>query len=198
MNPQPKNDFNRNELILMFIENNYRVGAEIGVWKGYFSRQLCKRVPGLKLYCIDLWEPFSCDFFPKSLSKSSASENKKWYFAFESKEWQDSFYRSACWRLSKYNAIIIRKASMEAVKDFPEGSLDFIYIDANHSYDFVMQDLIEWSKRVRIGGIISGHDYDPDWGVKQAVDDYVRINNIDNCFYSGKTGQSSSFWWMKK
>lgn len=87
---------------------------------------------------------------------------------------------------------------MEAVKDFPNNFFDFVHIDGDHSYDAVMNDLIEWSKRVRVGGIISGHDYDPDWAVKLAVDDYVKNNSIDNCFYSVEKRISPSFWWEKK
>ena len=47
----------------------------------------------------------------------------------------------------------------DAVKDIEDSSLDFVHIDGDHSYDFVMQDIILWGRKVRIGGIISGHDY---------------------------------------
>src|SRR4029078_5218989 len=48
---------------------------------------------------------------------------------------------------------------MEAVKDFKDESLDFVYIDGNHQLRYVIEDLVEWSKKIRSGGIISGHDY---------------------------------------
>ena len=48
---------------------------------------------------------------------------------------------------------------MEAVKQFKDGSLDFVYIDGNHTFEYVINDIAEWSKKVRKGGIISGHDY---------------------------------------
>ena len=48
---------------------------------------------------------------------------------------------------------------MEALADFEDNSLDFVYIDANHDFVNFTQDLHEWYKKVRVGGIISGHDY---------------------------------------
>ena len=53
-----------------------------------------------------------------------------------------------------------------------------MYIDADHCFDSVMQDIIVWSARVRIGGIVSGHDYDNE-DVKTAVDTYVKIHNCE-------------------
>ena len=48
---------------------------------------------------------------------------------------------------------------MDAVKTFEDGSLDFVFIDGNHAFEYVTEDIAEWSKKVRKGGIISGHDY---------------------------------------
>ncbi len=48
---------------------------------------------------------------------------------------------------------------MEAVEDFADGSLDFVYIDGNHQFKYVADDICEWSRKVRRGGVISGHDY---------------------------------------
>jgi predicted O-methyltransferase YrrM len=74
----------------------------------------------------------------------------------------------------------MRKMSMEAVEEFEKESLDFVFIDSNHSFDYVMEDLIEWSKRVRKGGIISGDDYFHfrKAGVIEAVDTYTRVHGI--------------------
>ena len=51
---------------------------------------------------------------------------------------------------------------------FEDGSLDFIFIDASHQYPDVLKDIKLWSKKVKIGGYITGHDIDMD-GVRQAV-----------------------------
>src|SRR3989344_6048454 len=53
----------------------------------------------------------------------------------------------------------IKDLSMNAVKSFEDNSLDFVYIDANHSEPYITQDITEWYKKLKVGGIISGHDY---------------------------------------
>ena len=71
---------------------------------------------------------------------------------------------------------------MEAIKDFKPESLDFVYIDANHSYKNMKDDIEGWSKIVRKGGIVSGHDYghfkhkDRNLGTKKAINEYIEKN----------------------
>ena len=98
--------------------------------------------------------------------------------------------------------MIIRASSMDAVRDFQPESLDFVYIDANHSFDYVMQDIIEWSRRVRKGGIVAGHDYTQkkkyeDLHVVEAVAAYTGIRRIRPWFIVGSEAEVHSFWWMK-
>ena len=114
----------------------------------------------------------------------------------------DPWPRKNCeWRLRRFDAEIIKKTSMEAVREIPDNFLDFVYIDANHEFDFVMSDIIFWSDKVRSGGIVSGHDYQPpQWGngVKTAVYAYTREHNIDKwyltCEESVKDNNPSWFW----
>ena len=79
---------------------------------------------------------------------------------------------------------IIIEPSVEASKRFDKGSLDFVYIDANHSYEAVKQDIISWIPKVKSGGIISGHDYEyvdlatNERSVKKAVDEIFGKKNI--------------------
>ena len=87
---------------------------------------------------------------------------------------------------------------MDALNDFEDNSLDFIHIDANHKFDFVMEDLIGWAKKVRSGGIISGHDYFNWTGgdVVLAVDTYTRAHKIKDWFITNEP--IPSFFWVKK
>ncbi len=90
---------------------------------------------------------------------------------------------------------------MDAVKDFEDNSLDFVYIDANHEYDYVKQDITEWTKKVKPGGIVAGHDYirlrQPrneankhfQYGIKEAVFHYTTENNIRPWFVLGLTAE---------
>jgi hypothetical protein len=133
-------DCSRSDLPQFFADMGYKVGVEIGVENGFFSEEILRA--GLKLYSIDPW--IHC---PNWRYQRAQIEMEK-------------IYEKAKKRLGKYeNSTIIRKISMDAVTDFANESLDFVYIDGNHEFRYVAEDIYEWTKKVRKGGIISGHDY---------------------------------------
>ncbi len=139
-NPAEIPDCSRDDLPQFFVEMGYRVGAEIGVDKGEFSVKFCQA--GLKLFAVDPWR-YDDDYQDRHSQKRL-----------------DSFYELAKKVLSPYSSsAVIRKTSMAAVSDFADASLDFVYIDANHQLRYVIEDLVGWSKKIRPGGCISGHDY---------------------------------------
>ena len=72
----------------------------------------------------------------------------------------DGFEKEARERMAPYkNYIIIKELSMEVVKYFKDNSFDFVYIDAGHDFASFTNDLHFWLKKVKPGGIMSGHDY---------------------------------------
>src|SRR3990167_9603367 len=77
---------------------------------------------------------------------------------------------------------ILRETSMGALKYFADDSLDFVFVDGNHEYEEVYKDITEWTKKVKKGGIMVGHDYIKDdfrkYGIIEAVNQYVEENNI--------------------
>ena len=178
------------QLLTHFKELGFKVGAEIGVSQGHFSEAMLQEIPGLKLYCVDVWKPYHGNrWMPKN--------NRA-----------DVYFEIAKKRLAPYNATLIRKYSMDAVKDFADGSLDFVYIDANHALSYVVEDLREWSKKVRVGGIVSGDDYFhfKGAGVVEAVDAYTKEHGITFNLtdpYPDKIQdrgcqEQPSFWWVKQ
>jgi hypothetical protein len=82
---------------------------------------------------------------------------------------------------------------MDALKEYTDGSLDFVYIDGDHSFPYIAQDIYEWSKKVRVGGMVSGHDYfnTPPHAsnvlchVKAAVDAYTRLYRMTKWYVIG-------------
>lgn len=69
---------------------------------------------------------------------------------------------------------IICEDSAESAKHFDNGSVDFVYVDAGHSYACVSADIAAWWPKVKLGGTLAGHDYSTSWpDVKQAVNDFV-------------------------
>jgi len=71
----------------------------------------------------------------------------------------DAFHDQAKARLEPFGCTIVRKFSVEAAKDFADGSLDFVYIDGNHEFSHVAADLAAWIPKIRKAGIVSGHDW---------------------------------------
>uniref|UniRef100_A0A6H1ZSN1 Putative methyltransferase n=1 Tax=viral metagenome TaxID=1070528 RepID=A0A6H1ZSN1_9ZZZZ len=187
-------DCSRDDLPGFFREKGYRVGAEIGVLKGEFTEKFCQA--GLKIFAIDPWRAFR---------GQGRDQNRQ--------EQQNEYYETARNRLAPYaNCTIIRKTSMEAVNDFSPSSLDFVYIDGCHEFPYVAQDIYEWSKIVKKGGVISGHDYfntHPGANnvlchVKAVVDAYTTLYKIDNWWLFGcmKRGSGShkfhSWMWVNR
>jgi len=129
----------------LFCELDYKVGVEVGVDRGEYSEVLLKDNPNLRLYSVDPWS--AGEYTPGM----SGVNEKQAYF--------DGCYEETVKRLAPYNCEIVRKTSMEALKDFEDNSLDFVYIDANHDFLNFTMDLQGWMRKVKPGGIISGHDY---------------------------------------
>jgi hypothetical protein len=190
-------DVVRNDLPEFFKSMGYTAGVEIGVYKGYFSKTIAES--GLILYSIDPWKAYG------DYADGDRFQDR-----------QDYLYRNALHRLSPYpNCTIIRSTSMNALNRFADESLDFVYIDGHHGFKFVAEDIWEWSKKVRQGGIISGHDYGlagkpPDdpytLHVKYVVDAYTAACGIKTWYVLGRKnapeGEKRDNWrswfWFKQ
>jgi len=90
--------------------------------------------------------------------------------------------------MSNYNNVsILQMTSAKAAEIFCDGSLDAVYIDANHNYENVKQDISMWLPKLKDGGMMTGHDYQ--WtDVKKACDEL--IGPVDKIFRDGS--------WFKK
>jgi hypothetical protein len=174
----------RIELAQLFAELNYKIGVEVGVEVGLYSEALCKSNPSMKLHCVDSWEAYEGY---NELGKDRAMVN----------------YKEASRRLEPYNCVINKAFSMDAVKDFEYNSVDFVYIDGNHDFKHVACDIADWSKVVRSGGIVSGHDFRRSKGtryimhVKDVVQAYAYAYAIRPWFVLN--GDSVPSWmWVKQ
>lgn len=172
----------RGDLAKHFAQLGFTKGAEVGVADGRFSEYLCKVIPHLQLICVDPWEKYP--------------DNKR-YRGYSRRDGNRPNEELARERMDPYNAMMLKEFSMDAVRNIPIDSLDFVYIDAHHDFDYVMQDIIEWSKRVKKGGIISGHDYYDfiSSGVKEAVDVYMVAHKIPNLYL---TQEKEPSWYFVK
>lgn len=174
----------RLDLAKLFNDLGYKTGAEIGVESGKYSKIICDNNSLDKLYCIDSWTT------AYGYSEPGKGENT-----------MQRRYKAAQEILSGYPCEIIKKTSMDAVKDFSPNSLDFVYIDANHDFDYVLEDITEWAKIVRPGGIVSGHDYVAQnyshtikYGVIDATNNYIKAHHIHPLFVFGDERSASWFF----
>lgn len=172
----------RIELIKEFTPRGYKIGAEIGVLEGSFSRAMCRYNPGIKLYAIDGWEILE-------------NGHKR----FDRQVWT---YNRAVRKLEPYNVEIIKEFSVKAAERFSDNSLDFVYIDADHTYRAVKEDIEAWAPKVRPGGMVAGHDYNLE-DVARAVDEYAKNNGIEimrtDCdSQNERTGNTEYSWYFIK
>lgn len=165
----------RLDLIRWIRELDFKVGAEIGVDRGNFSKQILDLNPQLKLYGIDPWLKY--DDYREYIDQADL----------------DSVYEQMQARLQNEiktkDFVPIRKKSMDALTDFADESLDFVYIDANHEGNYPYEDIAGWAKKVKKGGIIAGHDYVRvkvlHFTIKDALDKYTEENEIKPWFVLG-------------
>jgi hypothetical protein len=181
--PQVTKTGNRQDLAGLFAALGYQKGAEIGVWAGAFSEVLCKAIPGVQLTCVDPWQAY------KTYRERKNNQRRL-----------DIAYSETIARLQPFRATVWRMMSLEAAAQIPDGSLDFVYIDANHQEPFISQDLAAWAPKVRSGGIVAGHDYHfkPKHPflqqVKPAVDAFTRAHRIAPWYVLAAEKAPSYFW----
>lgn len=154
----------RDDLGLILDQLNFiHEGAEVGTYRGDFSAQLLTKWHGQKLYSVDCWQ---------EQPKEVYSDNPPG---------QERNFQLTLAKLSpfKYRSEVIRAFSIDAAKHFPNGYLDFVYLDANHSYEATQADIHAWGPKVRNGGLLCGDDYTASYpGVIQAVNEFARQMNL--------------------
>ncbi|MEM4258240.1 MAG: class I SAM-dependent methyltransferase [Candidatus Thermoplasmatota archaeon] len=161
-----KNHFNKKKVI----------GAEIGVLRGYNTRNILRHLNIDKIYLIDPYMMYE-GIDEKQDPKVPHSK------AF--------LYAQKVLKKYKEKIIWIRKMSSEAINDVPE-NLDFVYIDGNHLYDYVLKDLELYYPKVKPGGVLCGHDFNhPD--VARAVAEFSQKKKV-----SFQTHGYPTDWWIKK
>lgn len=167
-------DCSRDELPEFFKELGFKTGAEIGVLWGKNLEKYCEA--GLAMYGIDPYQSYEDHVCTNYINE---------------------VYRQTVEKFSIYpNCRIIRKMSMDALADFPDRSLDFVYIDGNHKFGYVAMDLMKWAKKVRKGGIIAGHDYYCHKGDREnrfvgpVVDAFTETYDIADWYLLGKKNPS--------
>ena len=119
-------------------------GVEVGAAFGLFSSRIASVWKGKQLFMVDPWTNLpTTEYF----EGHAEVDYEQWYRDCQGLAAADS------------RITLIRKRSAEAAPDFTVNSLDWVYIDANHDYAHVMQDLDLWYPKVKVGGLVGGHDF---------------------------------------
>ena len=143
------------------------VFIEIGTWlgrsAGFMGLRIKESGKKIRFYAIDLFAPYI----------QGGVEQKGVTF--------DEF--NANMAPVRNYVIPIRGSSHDVCSQFEDCSVDFLFIDGNHTYEFVRKDLELWFPKIRAGGVIAGHDYSWD-GVRRAVDEFFfGKGDIDMSYY---------------
>jgi hypothetical protein len=119
-------------------------GIEIGTFKGELSKEILQMWNGT-LYMLDVWRPLGGEYVDSSNHSN----------------FHNGVYGDAMKNINglEGRGVMIRCTSEVGVNIFSDESLDFAYIDANHAYAFVKQDIALWWPKVKKGGWLCGHDY---------------------------------------
>lgn len=164
------------EALLAHLPHNATV-AEIGVDSGDFSQRILEVCRPEKLWLVDAWH---------------------------TERYHDGLFDSVCHRfqreLETQQIEIKRGLSIPVASHFADQSLDWIYIDTDHSYETTIRELCAYSPKIKPGGIIAGHDYTMGnfikwyrYGVIEAVHQFCVAFDWELCFITADTTENQSF-----
>ena len=170
------------EFPILLNELEIKSAVEIGTYKGKFAETLCRLIPGIDLSVVDSWKVY------------------KGYKDYGENDLEDIAYEDTIKRSKKHGFKIIKGWSMDAVNQFEDESLDYVFIDGNHDFAHVVEDVSAWSKKVKKGGIVSGHDFFRNhhkrFGVKEAIPGWCAAEQIAPLFVVRKD-QCPSWFYVK-
>ena len=147
--------------------------AEIGVWRGDFSKRILDVTKPKELHLIDPWR-FQASFPTTWYGGAKASNQSEMDSIFNSVRNRFDVFAEVCFH---------RKTSQEAHSDFPDNFFDWVQIDGCHDYDSVKADLELYLTKIKPQGFLTGDDYYlPSESslhpvpVREAVEEFVKEN----------------------
>jgi hypothetical protein len=150
--------------------------VEVGSFKGkstaFMAVEILNSKKQIKFDCVDTWQGSPQLQLGAKFQDSDVVNN--------------TLYEKFLYNIRPVKKLVnpIRSTSVDAAKLYKDNSLDFVFIDAEHSYESVREDIDAWLPKIKKGGIISGHDYSKHWpGVVKAVDEtFNEIKLYESCW----------------
>lgn len=155
------------------------VGVEIGVWKGDSSEKFLRKVSHLHL--VDQWSPISYEnstehgSYENYLNRYSKLVGSKDPRDFQ--KFYDKIYQDVIKRFENKPVTIHRMNSHEFFESFDQ-KVDWVYVDADHSYEGCLYDLEHSLQILKPNGIIFGDDYTNKPGVHRAVNEFIEKTGL--------------------
>ncbi len=176
-----KNRFTYTNLYRSMVERfDDAVFLEIGSWKGrsvsFLGVEIKNHNKNIKVHCVDTW-------------KGSSD-----HYDFDTLD-GDDIYHQFLKNIKPIEDIVThsRLPSVSAAQLYADEFFDFIFIDASHQFNDVMNDLNSWFPKLKKNGIFAGHDYGTWDGVTKAVDKWAEDNN-----FSITSDHSEHVWILQK
>lgn len=150
------------------------IGVEIGVFRGIYASDYLKELDIKKVYLIDPYKPYG-DYYTSKIVRGAKKMAHAVLFPHR---------RKTKW---------IKAKAAEIAVIFDDGSLDFVYVDGNHTYQAVLEDIALYYPKVKKGGLICGHDYRPEVreNVFDAVNEFCKKHNLKL-----NADIDSTDWWI--
>jgi hypothetical protein len=159
----------------------HSTGAEIGVYEGDLSAEIIAIVRPARLHLIDPWayqpDPAYTEARYGAATQHGALVQSQMEARYERVRARFAIETGAG------QVIIHRALSQDIAATFDDAYFDWVYIDGNHLYEFVLRDLELYYPKVKSGGALLGDDYNiVGWwedGVTRAVDAFVAAHGLD-------------------
>ena len=139
--------------------------AEVGVARGKFAKRIKRRARPSRLVLVDAWANQDENAYPDDTNNVDDPVQDARYKAVR---------RHFRWRHPLSRVEVVRAFADDAARRFAGATFDIAYIDANHEYAAVLEDLHAWDATLKPGGLLMGHDFAHHAGAKTGVVAAVR------------------------
>lgn len=153
----------RGWLMSIILANDFRFGCELGTYQGGATFFLLNNIPDLTLHTVDIFE--------QQLEHENYKENK-----YDFTERYPVFMHKA--KSYGDRLVVHRGWTYEVVKEIKDETYDFVFIDADHTYEGCKEDILLWGPKVKPGGFLMGHDANLP-SVERAVKECCKIIHVN-------------------
>lgn len=158
----------RAAVVDLAIQERPKFVVEVGVYAGQLSK-LLSAVPSVERYVIvDSWNGAYCDFGQAHMD------------GIAKQVWD--------WAVTQPKVTVHRLDSAQGAVLFEDESIDFFHTDGDHTPEGIRADIRNWFPKVKVGGIISGDNYEAD----------TVAGGVDELLPNRQLGAKGRLWWYRK